>query len=170
MTTLWQDVRYAVRMLRKTPGFTAIALVTLATGIGANTIMFSISDLLLLLHPRKVKNPEQLAYCAIPDADRSWFRYSEYLTLRDSRLAFRDLMAESVVGDGPYATLAHGDSAWQVQTTYVRRTTFPFWGLRRSRDGVSCPRKSGRAAPRSWFWAITSGSGWVAIRSSSVSL
>jgi predicted permease len=113
-------------MVRKSPGFTAIALVTLAIGIGANTIMFSISDLLLLLHPRKMKNPEQLAFCGIQDAQFPWFRYSEYLTLRDSGLAFSDLMAQDVI-PGP-ATLVHGESARQVQTTYVSANYFSVLG------------------------------------------
>jgi predicted permease len=126
MSTLWQDVRFAVRMLRKSPGFTAIALITLAIGIGANTIMFSMSDLLLLLHPRKVKNPEQLAYCAIQDAESSWFRYSEYLTLRDSRLAFSDVMAQITFHDR--GTLVRGGSAWHVWTTYVSANYFSVLG------------------------------------------
>jgi predicted permease len=129
MSTLWQDLRFSGRMLKKSPGFTAIALITLAVGIGANTIMFSISDLLLLLHPRKVKDPEQLAYCAIQDADRSWFRYSDYLTIRDSRLAFSDLLAEDI-GEGPYATLAHGNSAWRVEwMRYVSANYFSVLGV-----------------------------------------
>jgi predicted permease len=126
MSTLWQDLRFSGRMLRKSPGFTAIALVTLAIGIGANTVMFSISDLLLLLRPREVKNPEQLAYCAIRGARYSWFSYSEYLALRDSGLAFRDIMARS----GPVrTTLVRGGSAWRVWATHVSANYFSVLGV-----------------------------------------
>jgi hypothetical protein len=59
MVTVWQDLRYGVRMLLKTPGFTAIAIISLALGIGANTALFSVADALLFkLLP--VKEPERL--------------------------------------------------------------------------------------------------------------
>ena len=93
MFTLLQDVRYALRLLFKSPGFTAIAILTLALGIGANTAIFSVVNG-VLLRPLPFRDPSRLVLIA----ERSSFpvistSYQNYLDWRDQSHSFESMEA-----------------------------------------------------------------------------
>ncbi len=92
LDVLLQDLRFGARMLRKNPGFTAVAVLTLALGIGVNTAIFTAFDA-LVLRPRPVKDPDSLAavFRTTPGETHGWFSYPDYICYRDHSRSFSDL-------------------------------------------------------------------------------
>jgi len=101
LDTLAQDVRYAIRVLRKSPGFTLAAVFTLALGIGANTAIFTVIDA-LMLRSLPVRDPDRLVVVGDPGHVHSWstgtprtdiFSFPLYRELRDGNAVFSSLVA-----------------------------------------------------------------------------
>jgi macrolide transport system ATP-binding/permease protein len=129
MTDLMQDVRYGLRTLAKSPGFTAIAVLTLALGIGANTAIFSIVNT-LLLRPMPVKDPQRIDVLAFQQKQGSiqiLFSVADYRDLRTQNAdVFSDLIGYQIGMDG----LNVNGKADRILTTYVTGNYFTGLGIR----------------------------------------
>src|SRR5271157_414484 len=128
MLTLLQDLKYGLRMLAKNPGFTAVAVLTLALGIGPNMAIFRIVDH-LLLQPLPVPNPEQIMFLAPTrkGATLQIYRlsYPDLVDYRKQSGTFSDLFGYSV----NLAALSAEDRADQILTSYVTGNYFSGLGL-----------------------------------------
>ena len=114
MTTFLQDLRFALRLLRKSPGFTIAAILTLALGIGANSVVFSVLNAIIL---RPLNLPQAQSLYGIESKEHIGFQsYPDYLDLRDRNRSFEDLAAFSGVEVG----LDNGENpsrAWGAEAT-----------------------------------------------------
>lgn len=118
MLTLLQDLRFSLRQLRKSPGFTITAVLTLAMAIGANAVVFSVMNG-LVLRPLNVPQPKTL-YSIENSGDILGHSHPDYLDLRDRNRSFDDLAGCSITKAG----LNTGEGPT------------PLWGVEASR---SCP-------------------------------
>jgi predicted permease len=128
MTNFMQDLRYATRMLAKTPGFTTVAILTLALGIGANTAIFSMVNS-FLLRPMPVKDPEQITALAFQQkkgALQNTFSIPEFEDIRrDSSAAFSDVLAFQFGAGG----ITINGKTQPLMVNYVSGNYFTLLGL-----------------------------------------
>ncbi len=116
--TFSQDVRYALRMLRQAPVFTAVAVGSLALGIGANTAIFTLTDA-ILLRWLPVQNPQELVVLARnPSKPNTWFSYPDYRYVRDQARSYTGLVAFSG-GERPISFSLPGRSGAAQLTAFT---------------------------------------------------
>ena len=114
MRTLWQDARYGFRLLTRNAGFSLVAVLTLALGIGANTAVFSVING-ILLHPLPYEDPNRLMFLTewseqVPDMS---FSVANFKDVREQSRAFESFVAFNGVdfimtGEGEAEQIGHG--------------------------------------------------------------
>ena len=113
MGTLWQDVKFGARVLLKSPAFTAVAVLVVALGVGANTAIFSVVNA-VLLRPLPFEEPERLVRVFGTNARRNSLRrphsFPNFADLRAQNGAFEAMSAYS----GTTAALSTGDAPEQI--------------------------------------------------------
>ncbi|HJZ66718.1 MAG TPA: ABC transporter permease, partial [Blastocatellia bacterium] len=96
MNNLWQDLRYGIRIVLKNPGFTAVVVLALAIGIGANTAIFSVVNA-ILLRPLPYKNFGRISMIWMDNpklgVKEDWHSYPNYLDFKEQNQVFEDMAA-----------------------------------------------------------------------------
>ncbi|HXT85742.1 MAG TPA: ABC transporter permease [Verrucomicrobiae bacterium] len=128
MNSMFQDLRYGFRVLLKAPGFTIIAILTLALGIGANTAIFTFIDA-LYLKPLPVAHAQELmrVYAAVPGRSyNEGFSGPEFQLLRDHATSFSALAAETQIAQ---LHVVAGGGAIEVRGAFVSANYFDLLGV-----------------------------------------
>ncbi|MFZ3245361.1 MAG: ABC transporter permease, partial [Candidatus Acidiferrales bacterium] len=148
METLLQDIRYGLRMLRKSPGFTAVAILTLALGIGANTAIFSVVDA-VLLRPLPYKDPARLVWTTLqfPKADvhSSFVPHPTYFAWRDQNDVFSGIAATNL---GRTFTLTGAGIPERIRGMGVSANFFSVLGVELARGRSFTPEEDRHGGPR----------------------
>jgi predicted permease len=142
MSTLWQDLRYALRLLLKMPAFTAVAVLALALGIGANTAIFSVVDA-ILLRPLPYHDPSRLVKLwtrfegiGMPN-NQNWVSAPEFVDFRALSKSFSAIAA--INGDN--FNLSAGGLPERIEGAYVSSPFFPLLGVQAALGRVFLPEE-----------------------------
>src|ERR1700746_2365378 len=127
MNGVLQDVRYALRQLRKSPGFTAVAVLTLALGIGANTAIFSVVNG-VLLNPLPFPNANRIVslFQDKPDFPEGSISYPNFLDWQRDNHSFEAIAAYRWA----YGSITGSGQAEEVPAQHVSATFFPILGVK----------------------------------------
>ena len=127
LETLRQDVWFGLRLLRKSPGFTLVALLTLALGIGANTALFSVINA-VLLNPLPYPHADQLValHESKPNFDRGSISYPNFLDWQKDNRTFSAM----AVARGSAFSLTGAGDAEQVRAEFITSAFFDVLGVR----------------------------------------
>jgi len=145
MEGLWKDLRYGARLLAARPGFTIVAVLTLALGIGANTAIFSVVNT-VLLRPLPYKDPGRLVgvWDIQPQLDRAPASYPEFLDWRDQKNVFEEVGAYF---DTSFALTGHGDPE-SLAGLRMSANLLPMLGLQPAAGRGFAPEEEPRQAER----------------------
>jgi predicted permease len=127
MSTLVQDFRYGLRMLARKPGFTAVVVLTLALGIGANTAMFSVVDK-VLLEPLPFPQPERLVslHASKPNFEKGAISYPNFLDWQKQNHSFSRVAVYRSTDMG----LTGMGEAERIRAEYITSDFFPLLGVK----------------------------------------
>jgi macrolide transport system ATP-binding/permease protein len=137
MTALLRDISYGIRMLVKSPGFTLVAVLSLALGIGANSTVFTLLDA-IVLRSLPIENPERLVNIATLQnggQPRSAFSYPLYTSLRDENETLSGIVAYSGTNFG----LSAGDQSERINGEVVSANYFSILGVRPAMGSAFAP-------------------------------
>jgi predicted permease len=129
LESLVRDLRYSARMLRRSPGFALVAVLSLALGIGANTAIFSLINA-VLIRTLPVPDPEQLVVLSARQKGRPWYiSYPLYRELAARQQVFSGVMATSGEGRKRFTLVDSGEQLENVRTARVSANYFSVLGV-----------------------------------------
>jgi predicted permease len=144
--TLLKDVRYALRWMRRSPGFSAVAILSLGLGVGVNTAMFSLVDS-LLFRPLPVTSPDTLVDVFTTGGDGDEYAttsYPDFLDLKAQNTVFSDMLGYSPM----FAPLSLGDRSRVALGQVVTSNHFTVLGVQPALGRLLIPADDDPASPR----------------------